>query len=96
MHTGANPLHEDQQTNDQIRDGHTFRRSRAPLPIAIARDADRAADVLQIAYLKVLNGKAAFDARSSFKTWLFAVIRRTAADYDDARAHHLPLAGRRP
>ena len=26
-----------------------------------ARDADRAADVLQIVYLKVLDGKAAFD-----------------------------------
>jgi type IV secretory pathway TraG/TraD family ATPase VirD4 len=23
-------------------------------------------------------------------------VRRAAADYDDARAHHLPLAGRRP
>jgi len=37
-----------------------------------------AEDVLQSAYLKVLEGKAVFDGRSSFKTWLFAVIRNTA------------------
>jgi RNA polymerase sigma-70 factor (ECF subfamily) len=35
--------------------------------------------VLQLAYLKVLSGKAVFEGRSSFKTWLFSVIRRTAA-----------------
>ena len=40
-------------------------------------DAD---GVLQTAYLKVLQGKARFDGRASFKTWLFAVIRTTAID----------------
>lgn len=44
------------------------------------RDAAQAEEVLQIAYLKVLEGKARFDGRSAFKTWLFAVVRRTAAD----------------
>ena len=43
-------------------------------------DREEAQDVLQIAYLKVLDGQARFDAGSSFKTWLFAVIRRTAAE----------------
>jgi len=38
-----------------------------------------AEDVLQSTYLKVLDGRARFAARSSFRTWLFAVIRRTAA-----------------
>lgn len=38
-----------------------------------------AEDVLQIVYLKVLGGRAIFDGRSAFKTWLFSVIRRTAA-----------------
>lgn len=40
-----------------------------------------AEEVLQGAYLKVLEGRARFEGRSSFKTWLFAVIRRTAAEH---------------
>lgn len=44
------------------------------------RDYDDAEEVLQIAYLKIVEGKAVFDGRSSFKTWLFAVIRRTALE----------------
>lgn len=41
---------------------------------------EEAEDVLQSSYLKVLDGRAAFEGRSSTKTWLFAVIRRTAAE----------------
>ena len=43
------------------------------------RRSDEAENVLQLAYLKVLSYKAVFDGKSSFKTWLFAVIRKTAA-----------------
>jgi RNA polymerase sigma-70 factor (ECF subfamily) len=43
------------------------------------RQSEEAENVLQLAYLKVLSGKAVFDGKSSFKTWLFAVIRKTAA-----------------
>lgn len=43
------------------------------------RRREEAENVLQLVYLKVLNGKAVFDGSSSFKTWLFAVIRKTAA-----------------
>lgn len=39
----------------------------------------QAEDALQAAYLEVLTGRARFDGRSSLKTWLFSVIRRTAA-----------------
>src|SRR2546428_5918078 len=43
------------------------------------RDQSEAEEVLQDVYVKILEGKARFDGRSSLKTWLFAVIRRTAA-----------------
>jgi len=39
-----------------------------------------AEEVLQVAYFKVLEGRARFDGRSTLKTWLFGVIRKTAAD----------------
>ena len=43
------------------------------------RDASEAEEVLQTVYLKILEGKARFRGESSLKTWLFAVIRKTAA-----------------
>src|SRR6266576_5397093 len=43
------------------------------------RNRDDAEEVLQTVYLSVLDGRARFDARSSFRTWLLGVIRRTAA-----------------
>lgn len=39
-----------------------------------------AEDVLQGVYQKIFEGRARYDGRSSFKTWLFAVIRKTAAN----------------
>lgn len=43
-----------------------------------AGDRVEAEDVLHRAYVKVLDGEAKFEGKSSFKTWLFGVIRRTA------------------
>jgi RNA polymerase sigma-70 factor (ECF subfamily) len=43
-------------------------------------DRRAAEDVLQIAYLKILDGRARFAHRSNFRTFLFSVIRRTAAE----------------
>ena len=44
-----------------------------------AGDQEEARDVLQTVYLNVLDGRARFSGESSPKTWLFSVIRRTAA-----------------
>jgi len=38
-----------------------------------------AEDILQTVYQKILEGRARYDGRAAFKTWLFAVIRNTAA-----------------
>lgn len=43
------------------------------------RDREEAEEVLQTVYLKILEGKASFRGESSFRTWLFAVIHKTAA-----------------
>lgn len=54
---------------------------------------DEAEDVLQTTYLKLLEGRARYGGRSSFKTWLFGVIRKTAADQRRRRALRERLLG---
>jgi RNA polymerase sigma-70 factor (ECF subfamily) len=46
------------------------------------KDRAEAEDVLHEAYGKVLDGRARFDGKSTFKTWLFGVIRRTASEQE--------------
>ena len=41
-------------------------------------DAHTAEDVMQQAYLALVEGKARFDGEASLKTWLYAVIRNSA------------------
>jgi RNA polymerase sigma factor (sigma-70 family) len=43
-------------------------------------DEDLAKDVLQLVYLKILEGKAVYREKSSLKTWLFSVIKFTVAE----------------
>jgi RNA polymerase sigma-70 factor, ECF subfamily len=47
--------------------------------ICCHRNRALAEEVLQMTYVQILEGHARFDGRSSFKTWLFGVIRRIAA-----------------
>lgn len=44
-----------------------------------------AQDVLQNTYVKILAGKARFKQQSSFKTWLFSIIKYTAIDHYKAQ-----------
>jgi RNA polymerase sigma factor (sigma-70 family) len=59
-----------------------------------AGDRSGAEDALQASYLKILDGRARFDGRASFRTWLFAVVRNTAAELRRRAALRrlLPLA----
>lgn len=52
---------------------------------------DLAEDVLQEAYLRVLDGRAKYAGRSTRKTWFFAVIRQVAADMQRTRKRHRVL-----
>ena len=42
------------------------------------QNSSDAEEVLQMVYLKILQGKAVFRGESKLQTWLFAVIRKTA------------------
>jgi RNA polymerase sigma-70 factor (ECF subfamily) len=44
-------------------------------------DANEAGDVLHRSYMKVLDGSAKYEARSTFKTWFFGVVRHTAREH---------------
>ena len=50
-------------------------------------DRSQAEDVLQTAYLKLVEGRATFDGRAQFRTFLFGLIRRTASE--ERRRHAL-------
>lgn len=58
-------------------------------------DPAEAEDVLQVAYVEVLEGRARFGGRSRFRTWLFGVIRNVAANRRRRRQRRARLLRRR-
>jgi RNA polymerase sigma factor (sigma-70 family) len=58
-------------------------------------DADEGADLLQEAYLRLLDGRATFEGRSTLKTWLFGLIRGLALNHHRALRRRLRLLTRR-
>jgi RNA polymerase sigma factor (sigma-70 family) len=55
-------------------------------------DRSAAEDVLQSAYLKLLDGRAHFAGNAEFRTFLFGVIRRTAGEERRRRAIRATLS----
>ncbi|MFT4855436.1 MAG: RNA polymerase sigma factor (sigma-70 family) [Algoriphagus sp.] len=55
-------------------------------------DSELAKDVLQLTYLKILEGKAKLNDAAKAKTWLFSIIRYTAVDELRKAEKMLPLA----
>jgi RNA polymerase sigma-70 factor, ECF subfamily len=50
-----------------------------------------AKEVMQMVYLKLLEGKANYNHKATVKTWLFSVIRFTALDYLKQVTAHLNI-----
>jgi len=48
--------------------------------VCCSGDREEAQDVLQDTYVRLLDGALDFGGRSSFKTWLFSVVRRAVRD----------------
>src|ERR1044071_6045218 len=57
-------------------------------------DRDGAEDALHVAYIRILEGRAQFAGRSTFRTWLFGVIRLTAREHARRSLARRVLTGR--
>jgi len=52
---------------------------------------EHAKEVMQMVYLKLLEGKAVYNEKASLKTWFFSVIRFTAMDFLRTRTNHISI-----
>ncbi len=48
---------------------------------ACCHDREQSMEVLHDVYVKILDGRATFNGQSTFKTWIFGVIRMTARNH---------------
>lgn len=61
------------------------------IALGIAGDHDRAADITQDVFMKLLTRVTQFDARSAFTTWLYRIVVTTAIDARRASSRVEPL-----
>jgi len=52
---------------------------------------ENAKEVMQIVYLKLLEGKATYLGKANLKTWFFSIIRFTAFDFLKNTTNHLNI-----
>jgi len=57
-------------------------------------DEERAREVMQTVYVEILSGRAVFRGEAAFRTWLFAVIRRSAQQLHRAEQRSRALRDR--
>lgn len=71
------PVMEDEELRRQLGEHHDM--SYGWALSCCSHNPHDAEDILQTVYQKVLEGRARYDGRAAFKTWLFAIIRNTAS-----------------
>ncbi|MAT94874.1 MAG: hypothetical protein CME59_20075 [Halioglobus sp.] len=74
---------------EELRDQH--QRAHGWSLACCAWQQDLAEDVLQEAYLRVLDGRATFSGGSALTTWFYAVIRRVASEQRRGAARRAAL-----
>ncbi len=52
---------------------------------------EHAKEVMQMVYLKLLEGKATYNGKANLKTWFFSVIRFTAIDFLKQLPTHISI-----
>lgn len=52
---------------------------------------EHAKEVMQLVYLKLLEGQATYKKKATIKTWLFSVIRFTSLDYLKRTTAHINI-----
>ena len=62
------------------------------LAMTFVRTRDVAEEVVQETWLSVMRGIDRFEGRSSFKSWLFTILRNTAINRAERERHSMPMS----